>query len=323
LIPRQLCCEVVHSIIHIYPAILIKMLSILIPNYNKNITDLLADLDEQAKNEGIIYEILVGDDCSEISILQHYKEFKILDSVHVIKHKDRLGRSANRNFIAGKAKYDKLLFIDSNAKVEDPYFIRKYLSVSDLSPVLVGGVAYSDKPPLNPDYLLRWKYGRSREMKSAELRNIHASQSFSGFNFMIRKEVFDRIKFDERIKEYGHEDTLFGFRLKQDLLNIHHLDNTLKSTGQTGGEDYLFKTRKSLENLKYILQILNDDPEFIQQVKLLRTYRRIKKIKFDIVLKHLFRLSRNKLENHLTSHNPMILLFQFYKLAYYCSLENK
>ena len=194
------------------------MLSILIPNYNRNIKDLLFNLDKQAKNEGILYEILVGDDCSDNSILLHYNEFKILDSVHVIRHKDRLGRSANRNLIAREAQYEKLLFIDSNAKVEDPYFIRKYLSFSDPSHVLVGGVAYSNKPPFNPEYLLRWKYGRSREMKSAELRNNKPYQSFMSFNFMIDKEIFNKIKFDERIKEkkvidHYYQKFLCRFRL--------------------------------------------------------------------------------------------------------------
>lgn len=296
------------------------MLSILIPNYNRSITDLLFSLDKQAKNEDLLYEILVGDDCSDTSVIQQYKQYEKSDSIRVFQHRKRLGRSANRNFLAREAKFDKLLFIDSNAKVEDQYFIRKYLSARDLSPVLVGGTAYSDKPPLNPDYLLRWKYGRIREMKSADLRNEKPYQSFSSFNFMISKEIFNKIKFDERLKEYGHEDTLFGFRLKQDISNIHHIDNTLTYTGLTGGENYLHKTRKSLENLKFILNILDDDPEFIQEVKLLKTSRLLGKIKFDIVLKYFFRFSRKKLEKYLTSHNPVILLFQLYKLAYYFSI---
>ena len=296
------------------------MLSILIPNYNRNIKDLLFNLDKQAKTEGILYEILVGDDCSDISILQHYDEFEILDSVHVIRHNNRLGRSANRNFIAREARYEKLLFIDSNAEVEDPHFIKRYLSVSDLSPVLVGGVAYSNKAPINPDCILRWKYGRSREMKSAALRNNKPHQSFTSFNFMIDKEIYDKIKFDERLREYGHEDTLFGFRLRQMNIDILHMDNALIYSGMIKGEEFLQKTRKSLENLEYIIQILNDDPEFIQMVRLLKIFNRLRKIKFDLGLKHIFRLSRNKLENHLTSHNPMIPFFQFYKLAYYCNL---
>jgi len=296
------------------------MLSILIQNYNSNIRDLLLNLDEQAKNAGLVYEILVGDDCSDLPIIQHYKEFKVFDSVHVIKHNDRLGRSANRNLIAGEARYEKLLFIDSNAKVKDPCFIKKYYSASDLSPVLVGGTAYSDESPLNPDYLLRWKYGRMREMKSAKMRNKNPYQSFSSFNFMIRKEIFNKIKFDERLTEYGHEDTLFGYRLKQNVLNINHINNVLYYKGETKTEDYLSKTRKSLENLRYILSILGDDPGFIREVRLLKVFRRIRMIKLDIILKFLFRLSRNKLEVHLSSQNPMILFFQFYKLAYYCSL---
>lgn len=281
---------------------------------------MLANLCEQAKNEGIVYEILVGDDCSDDTVIQQYRQFDAGDSISVFQHKNRLGRSANRNFLAQNAKYDFLLFIDSNAEVSDSHFIRKYLSAKDLAPVLVGGIAYSEKPPLNAAYLLRWKYGRSREMKSSELRNKKPTQSFISFNFMINKEVFNKIKFDERLTEYGHEDTLFGFRLMQKNADVLHLDNALIHSGMIMGEEYLIKTRKSLDNLKYILQILDDDPEFVQEVKLLKTYRRVRRFKLDTVLKYFFHISKKKLENHLVSHNPKILFFQLYKLAYYCSL---
>lgn len=296
------------------------MLSILIPNFNRNITDLLINLDTQAKTEGIIYEILVGDDCSNTSVIQQYKQYETSDSVRVFQHRNRLGRSANRNFLAQNAKYDFLLFIDSNAELRDSHFVKNYLSARNLSPVLVGGIAYSEKPPINSAYLLRWKYGRSREMKSSESRNKKPSQSFISFNFFIRKEVFYKIKFDERLTEYGHEDTLFGFRLKQENVNILHLDNALMHKGLIEGTEFLHKTRKSLENLKYILQILDDDPEFIQEVKLLKTYRLVRRFMLDSVMKYFFRFSRKKLESYLTSHNPKILYFQFYKLSYYCSL---
>lgn len=281
---------------------------------------MLVNLDKQAKTEGIIYEILVGDDCSNSSVIQQYKQHETSDTIRIFQYKSRLGRSANRNFLAQHAKYDYLLFIDSNAEVSHLHFIKKYLSAKDISQVLVGGIAYSEKPPINSAYLLRWKYGRSREMKSSELRNKWPTQSFISFNFFIRKEVFNRIKFDERLTEYGHEDTLFGFRLKQKNVNILHLDNALIHNGLIEGGEYLHKTRKSLENLKYILQILDNDPEFVQEVKLLKTYRRFRKIKIDLVLKYFFRFSRKKLESYLTSHNPKILFFQLYKLAYYCSL---
>ncbi len=282
---------------------------------------MLVRLDEQAKNEGIVYEILVGDDCSETSIIHQYKQYETGGSIRVFKHRNRLGRSANRNFLAQNAKYDFILFIDSNAEVKDLHFIRKYLSAKDLAPVLVGGIAYSEIPPLDSACLLRWKYGRSREMKSSELRNRKPTQSFISFNFLIRKNIFNQIRFDESLLEYGHEDTLFGFRLKQKNVNILHLDNALIHSGMITGEEFLYKTRKSLENLKYILQILDDDPEFIQEVKLLKTFRRFRKIKIDRVLKYFFPIIRKNLESCLTSRNPMILFFQLYKLAYYCSLH--
>ncbi len=281
---------------------------------------MLVNLDKQAKKEGVLYEILVGDDCSDTSVIQHYNDIETLESIRVFFNKKRLGRSANRNFLAQNARYDLLLFIDSNAEVNNSNFISQYLSVRDHASVIVGGIAYTETPPSDPTCILRWKYGREVEMKSSRLRNENPDQSFISFNFMIRKEVFNKVQFDDRLTEYGHEDTLFGFQLMKNNIDVFHTDNALIHGGPIDGEAYLLKTRRSLENLKYILHILNGDPDFVQDVKLLRTFRRLRKVKFDQVLKFFFRLSRKRLESYLTSSNPMILFFQLYKLAYYCSL---
>ena len=79
--------------------------------------------------------------------------------------------------------------------------------------------------------VLRWKYGRNREEKNASLRNQSPYQSFTAFNLLAPKDIFQKIAFNEKIDGYGHEDTLFGIELKKEGVTIAHIDNPIIHLG--------------------------------------------------------------------------------------------
>ncbi len=296
------------------------MLSILIPNYNRNIKSLVEKLGEQAGEESIDFEIIIGDDLSDELFRKQYGELEKLKYVKVFMHKQRLGRSANRNFLGSSAKYKWLLFIDSNAELQEPLFIRNYLESAGKADVIIGGMAFSDIAPAKTDHLLRWKYGRTREMKTAKERNISPYRSFISFNFMISKELFSSIGFDERIKSYGHEDTLFGYRLKEAGISVLHIDNMLVHSSLDSARTFLNKTRKGVENLKYIRQLVENKKSFDRDVKLLRTYRLLAAFGLNYLLRLLFKACRRNMVGKLLSDKPRIFILQLYKLSYLCSL---
>ena len=53
-----------------------------------------------------------------------------------------------------------------------------------------------------------------RTTKAAE-RNKHPHAGFSTFNVLIEKSVFSKIRFNEELKQYGHEDTLTGLPVEK------------------------------------------------------------------------------------------------------------
>jgi len=67
--------------------------------------------------------------------------------------------------------------------------------------------------------------------KSAVERNKHPHRGFSTFNVLFEKSVFSKIRFNEELKQYGHEDTLLGFQLKKAGIDILHIDNGLMHEG--------------------------------------------------------------------------------------------
>ena len=86
------------------------MLSILIPTYNYDCTKLVADLQQQAEQIGINYEIIVADDASP---LQEYRErvqeINKWPHCRLIELEKNIGRARIRNRLADEARHEWLL----------------------------------------------------------------------------------------------------------------------------------------------------------------------------------------------------------------------
>ena len=104
--------------------------------------------------------------------------------------------------------------MDGDAEVCSPIYINKYIAFCKEECLVIGGTAY-DSNEHNPKFSLRLKYGREREAKIFEnsLNSGSKVLNFATFNFLITKSIFNRIRFDETIRGYGHEDTLFGHQV--------------------------------------------------------------------------------------------------------------
>src|SRR5690554_2213539 len=205
------------------------MLSILIPVYNFNCVALVEALHSQCTSEKIPFEILVLDDTSKL-FKEENRAINKLDHCQYIESELHYGRAKIRNELGKRARYENLLFIDSDALVDCPDFIQNYLQNTDQADVLIGGMKYSEHPP--KENALRWYYGSKREYLPASVRNQNPYRSLISFNLMIKKAVFDKHPFDEASIEveksaYGHEDTLLGLRFKEYTISVFHLDNQL------------------------------------------------------------------------------------------------
>ena len=261
------------------------MLSILIPVYNYQITDLIQDLYKQIKENLVQAEIILVDDASSLFVDQN-KKLADLENVQYEVLKMNIGRSAIRNYLASKAKYNYLLFIDCDAKVKNLNFIRNYIqSIKENKEVVCGGLEYEHKAPKDQKLYFRWYYGIKREYRTAANRIVNQYKSFTTFNFLIRKDVFQAIKFDENITTYGHEDTLFGIELKKQNIQITHINNQLLHDGLEETDIFIHKTEQSVKNLKYLFESYSDIEALINSIKLLRYISIFKKLGLAWLLK--------------------------------------
>lgn len=294
------------------------MLSILIPTYNYDITQLVNDLHIQAEGLGIQYEIIVMEDGSDQFIVAN-QQVSLLNNCRYITLPDNNGRSATRNRLADEALFPYLLFMDCDAAVCSKDYLLRYLPFCEEKVVVIGGTAY-DPSCQNPAFSLRLKYGRERESNNAYLLQHQEKENFATFNFLISKTIFSSIKFDESIVGYGHEDTLFGHALHEAGFIFQHIDNPLIHKGLDDNQTYLRKTAESVRNL-YLLFRSGKYPFLAEESKLLRMFIRLKKYNLTKIAAFKFEFVRKFMEMNLTGKHPDLFVYDVYKLLLICKFH--
>lgn len=288
------------------------MLSILIPIYNFNVVDFVKDLQQQCENTNIAYEIVCVDDCSSPQYSAQNNGLKEISGVTYEQLDTNIGRSQIRNFMAQKANYDWLLFLDADSKTNDKQFIQRYVHQLTPDSILYGGRNYASSPPDGLEYNFRWWYGKNREVISVKSRQSKPYASFMTNNFLIPREIFLAIGLDESLKRYGHEDTLFGMELRKKEIPVIHIDNPLCHIGLEEYDVFMEKTKEGIQNLWYLIQQGKID----DSVRLFRYYKTIKKWQLDGVLCSLFKQYEHLLLKKLKGTRPNLKWFDCYKLGY-------
>lgn len=292
------------------------MLSILIPTFNYNITRLVANLYQQAIETYVDFEIIVMEDGSTLFVEENKQVNDFEFCRHIILD-ENIGRSAVRNKLADEAKYDHLLFMDCDAEVCSPHFVEKYVSFCKEECVVIGGTAY-DEQENDPQYSLRLAYGRQREARTAlERSKENTYHNFATFNFLISKTLFNKVRFDESIRGYGHEDTLFGHQIHELGCRFTHIENPLIHKGLDSNETFLHKTEEGVRNL-YLLYKTERYPYLVDESKLLNSYVRIYKTGLTRLFATAFGILKPLLKTFLCKPSPSLRLYDIYKLLFLC-----
>jgi Predicted glycosyltransferases len=265
-------------------------------------------------------EILIGDDGSTPEYRARYLSLES-EGVKVIVSEKNIGRAAIRNKLALEAKGDSLLFIDADAMIPGTAeaYIMKWIGAMSSARVISGGILYHESRPGDPDRMLRWKYGRKREQRKASERNKMPYAAFSTFNVLIDKSIFSILRFNEDLKQYGHEDTLFSYQLEKAGIKILHIDNGLVHEGLESNREYLNKTRLGIENLSMLYDNVTDKRTFSSSVMMLRVYNALRVFRLTLILAGIFIRYRERMEIKIDSSNPSILLFGIYKISMFCT----
>ena len=295
-------------------------ISLLIPVCDYDVVALVHSMKNCIGNIPEFVEILIGDDGSTPEYRARYLSLES-EGVKVIVSEKNIGRAAIRNKLALEAKGDYLLFIDADAMIPGTAeaYILKWIGAMSSARVISGGILYHESPPGDPDKMLRWEYGRKREQRKASERNKRPYAAFSTFNVLIDKSIFSILRFNEDLKQYGHEDTLFSYQLEKAGIKILHIDNGLVHEGLESNREYLNKTRLGIENLSMLYDNVTDKRTFSSSVMMLRVYNALRVFRLTLILAGIFIRYRERMEIKIDSSNPSILLFGIYKVSMFCT----
>ena len=285
-------------------------LSILIPCYNWDVLEFIRKIHRLCVDEKRItqFEIICFEDASSKLYSNHL--MKKLKNVKYLNLSKNIGRSAIRNKLGALSKYNWLLFIDCDSKIVNNNFIQEYINSTEkqgsLETIFYGPTIYEKK---NNDITktLHHKYGSKIETR----RKL---KIFSSHHFLIHKSKFDKNKFDETIKTYGYEDTLFSISSN---LKFEYINNPLIHIGLKTNTAFLEDTKKAIYNLiNYKNQI-----KTIKYIKLLKWGAIIEKLKLSKIILIIFNTMEPKIVENLKSSSPKIILFQLYKLGLLIKLK--
>lgn len=281
------------------------MISVLIPCYNFDVINLVKKLHKQLTIRSEKFEIICAEDGS-IDVFLNSK-IKKLSHTKYIRKKKNIGRSKIRNFLAKEAKFKWLLFIDCDSLIENEKFIENYIKYTSYEKQITYGGTVYQKKNLKKDKMLHWKYGIKVESKKK--RNI-----FSSHHFLINKKAFNKVKFNEEIRHYGHEDTIFWLELENENYKFKFIKNPLTHIGLETNKVFIKKTTEALKNLHFLSKKYK-----LNNISIIKCQKQISKLLLNDLVLILFNFTKKKILNNLLSKNPSILLFQFYKLG--CYLE--
>ncbi|NPD91197.1 glycosyltransferase family 2 protein [Prevotella sp. PMUR] len=262
------------------------------------------------------YEIIVADDGStNKDAMKANMEINTLPHCRYIIRGYNTGRSCIRNFMAQQAKNDYLLFLDSDLAIPDQSFLKSYIE-SEGNDVVYGGITIggSHKEYRNN---LRFLYERKAEPEhTLEKRIKNKYKDFHTANFLIRRDIMLENLFDERFKNYGYEDVLFGKKLKQNKIKITHIQNPVLFDNFETNESFINKSEEGLRTLFRFSEELNG---YTAILSLVGKINKIPALTNIIKLWH--RLFGRMERAWLTGNNPNLFIFNLYRLGYFLNIK--
>lgn len=288
------------------------MISICIPVYNYDVNPIIHQLLQQCELLPEFTEILIYDDASPVNVT--------LDRAHPLiglhRGEENVGSVGSRAFLAAQASNNWALFIDADVAFPTGLFLKNYLNIINKKTLIYyGGVLYQEKKPKS-DEILRWKYGREREIR----KPLNQEQFYSYFvscHFMIQRNLALELFKIDKIGGYGM-DIYLSFYMRNEQIPILYFNNPVIHLGLESNTAYL---KKSLEGIETTFNaerrgLIPNDFRPVQRV-----YLKIKKVRLLTLFMSVLKFYQKRLEKNVLSHRPKLIYLDLLKLYRYSILK--
>lgn len=187
------------------------------------------------------FEVVIWDDGSTEEIRIAIQQFiKSYPSIDLVWQNENIGRAKMRQKLLSSFNGEWGIFMDADIVPLPDIFktLDQHLIYADS--VYSGQLLYPTAPP-KPDLLLHWKYGTHRETRS--------KKGFKTGFFALHHSMKNKLAFDTTISHYGHEDTVFGFQLKQQQIKVERLPCLAIHTGLHPRSEFIQHQLQAIDNL--------------------------------------------------------------------------
>jgi len=287
------------------------LLSICIPTYNTDCSELLDTLAKQIEQLHDVVEVLVCDDFST-NYTQENKASCQKNGFTFLKNKKNLGRIETRKKLAEISRFNWLLFVDADMIPKRLDFISQYLNfVSvDHECTVVGGYCYQNEiKPFN----LRLRYGRNREEMSAEKRQLNPYNIVLFGNILMKKMLFQEVFEAFNYSEYG-EDVHLSSYLKSSKIDVLHLPNEVYHLGIENNREFLKKIEKSGQ---MHAKLDSNSTLDLSHIKLVKTGSFLKKYMLHNLMKFALAITSPFLKTVLITFGGPLLFIDLMRLYYF------
>lgn len=201
-------------------------LSVLVPFFRDNASDLLFALDAQMKNLSV--EVLFYDDGTGNAALTENMGKATLaanGAFCLITNPENNGRSVARNALYEAARSDWVLFLDADMLPAREDFLQNYLSLIAVraADILFGGFEVETRAK-DADRDVHRALSAVSDCLTLDERQASGPQYVASSNLCVRREVLDTEPFDSGFSGWGWEDSEWAARVAKRFTLIH-VDN--------------------------------------------------------------------------------------------------
>ena len=226
-------------------------LSVLVPFYGDDATQLLSALDAQVKDLSI--EVLFYDDGTGDDALtgRMSKATEAADGAfRLITNRENKGRSAARNSLFEAARSDWVLFLDADMLPAREDFLQNYLSLINVraADVLFGGFEVEPQAE-DADRDVHRALSAVSDCLTLEERQASGPQYVASSNLCVRREVLEKEPFDSGFSGWGWEDSEWAARIAKRFI-LTHVDNPAIHLGLETTDTLLHRFATSGKNYR-------------------------------------------------------------------------
>ncbi len=252
-------------------------LSVLIPFYRDDPSDLIEALSEEAPALAGSVELIVLDDGSGDDELAERVRNRIRASqlpARFIRLKKNEGRSRGRNRLTSSARGGSYLFLDSDMLPDSGSFLRTWADlVARQDPAVAFGGFSLLQAPQDAAFAVHRAMSQRSECIPYQQRALQPEKYVYTSNLLVRRDVFVAEAFDSEFSGWGWEDVEWAMRVAR-RFRVIHLDNPATHLGLESADRLAGKYEQSVANFA---RVVDRHPDFVSQYPSYRVARLLKK----------------------------------------------